>query len=187
MRKNILSIVLIACSLLIVSCGDSGKFKIQKGKVGHLSLKTKVQELDKIFENDSIVKNLSEGALGDNYFQDDDEYLVFEKGGKHILTIIPKEQLDAVSTIKSVEIHDARFQTETGISINSSFLDINANNNINRIETTLTSATLFLDDLNATIAIDKEELGLKAFSFQKISLEQIPDLAKMKSFIVWFN
>jgi hypothetical protein len=61
------------------------------------------------------------------------------------------------------------------------------NNKINRVETTLTSATLFLDDLNTTIAIDKEELGLRDFTTQKVSLEQIPDLAKMKSFIVWFN
>jgi hypothetical protein len=51
----------------------------------------------------------------------------------------------------------------------------------------LTSATLFLDDLNTTIAIDKEELGLRDFTTQKVTLEQIPDLAKMKSFIVWFN
>jgi hypothetical protein len=186
-RKNILSIVLVACSLLIVSCGDGGKFKIEKGKVGHLTPKTTIQELTKIFEKDSIVKNLSEGALGDNYFQDDDEYLIFEKGGKHLLTIIPKEQLDSVSTIKSVEIHDVRFNSETALNINSSFSEINVNNNINRVETTLTSATLFLDDLNTTIAIDKEELGLRDFTTQKVTLEQIPDLAKMKSFIVWFN
>ena len=186
-KKNILSIVLISCSLLIVSCGDGGKFNIQKGKVGHLTIKTTIQELATIFEKDSIVKNLSEGALGDNYFQDDDEYLIFEKGGKHILTIIPKEQLDSTSTIKSIEVHDIRYSTETGINKNSSFSEVNANNNINRIESTFFTATLFIDDLNATIAIDKEELGLKDFTTQKVTLEQIPDLAKMKAFIVWFN
>jgi len=104
-----------------------------------------------------------------------------------MLTIIPKEQLDSVSTIKSVETHDARFNSETSLNINSSFSEINVNNKINRVETTLTSATLFLDDLNTTIAIDKEELGLRDFTTQKVTLEQIPDLAKMKSFIVWFN
>ena len=186
-KKNILSIVIIACSLLVISCGDGGRFTIEKGKVGHLTPKTTIEELDEIFENDSIVKNLSEGALGDNYFQDDDEYLVYEKGGKLKLTIVPKEQLDSTSTIKSIEIHDARFKTEKGLSLNSNFSEINTNNNINRIESTFSSASLFIDDLNATIAIDKEELGLKEFSTQKVTLEQIPDLAKMKSFIVWFN
>lgn len=186
-QKNIVTILVLAISLFLVSCGDGGKFKVEKGKVGHLHTKTTIQELDKIFEKDSIVKNLSEGALGDDYFQDDDEYLIFEKGGKHLLTIIPKEQLDSVSTIKSIEIHDARYKTETGININATFSGINANNNINRIESTFSTATLFLNDYNITIAIDKEELGLRDFSTQKVTIEQIPDLAKMKSLIVWFN
>ena len=186
-KKNSLSIALIIFSLLIIGCSNSNKFNIEKGKVGLINTKTTVLDLDNIFKNDSIVKNLSEGALGDNYFQDDDEYLIYEKGGKHMLTIMPKEQLDSTSTIKSIEIHDARFKTISGITLNSNFSQIHANNNINRIESTFESATLFLDDLNATIAIDKEELGLKRFSPQKVSIEQIPDLAKMKSFIIWFN
>ncbi len=61
------------------------------------------------------------------------EYLIFEKGGKHMLTIIPKEQLDSISTIKSVEIHDARFNSETSLNINSNFSEINVNNKINRV------------------------------------------------------
>ena len=54
-------------------------------------------------------------------------------------------------------------------------------------EPELYGATLFIDELNATISIDKQELGLQAFSKQQVSKEQIPDLAKMKSFIIWFN
>ncbi|MGY0426025.1 MAG: hypothetical protein ACWIPI_04235 [Polaribacter sp.] len=186
-RKNSLSCVIFACTLVMIGCSGKNNFKIEKGRVGQLTAKTTMQDLDKIFKNDSIVKNLSEGALGDNYFQDDDAYIIYEKGGKHLLTITPKEQLDSVSTIKSVEIYDARFKTDTGLNLNSSFSEINANNNINRIESTISSATLFIDDYNVTIAIDKEELGLKNFNSQKVSLDQIPDLAKMKSFIVWFN
>lgn len=187
MRKNILSISLFVMSLFIVSCSGDEKFEIKKGKVGHLTPKTSIIELETIFKNDSIVKNLSEGALGDNYFQDDDEYLVYEKGGKHLLTIIPKEQLDSTSTIKSVQIFDPRFKTETGINLNSTFAEINLNNNIDKVESTFSSATLFLDELNATISIDKAELGLKAFSNKQVTKEQIPDLAKMKSFTIWFN
>ena len=186
-KKNILSISIAIFSLFLLSCSNDSQFKIEKGKVGHITTQTKMLELASIFKNDSIVKNLSEGAQGDNYFQEDDEYFVYEKGGKLLLTIMPKEQLDSTSTIKSIEIHDPRFKTESGINLNSSFSEINANNNINRIESTFSSATLFIDDLNTTIAIDKEELGLKEFSTQKVTLEQIPDLAKMKSFIVWFH
>lgn len=183
-KKSLLALIIVL--LLVVGCTNNDQFKIEKGKVGLITPKTTVKDLNKIFENDSIVRNLSEGALGDNYFQDDDEYLVFEKGGKHLLTIVPKEQLDSTSTIKSIEIHDARFMTKEGINLNSSFSEINAINRL-RPESTLQSVTLFVDELNATIAIDKEELGLRDFSTQKVSLEQIPDLAKMKSFVVWFN
>ena len=186
-KKNILSIAVIVFSLFVISCGNSGKFKIEKGKVGNLTTKTTIKELSNIFKNDSIVKNLSEGAQGDNYFQEDDQYFVFEKGGKLLLTITPKEQLDSTSTIKSIEIHDVRFKTESGITINSNYSEINANNNINKVESTFSSATLFLDNLNTTITIDNEELGLQGFNTQKVSKDQIPDLAKMKTFIVWFN
>ena len=185
-KKKSLSVILIVFSLLIISCNKNDKFKIEKGKVGLISTVTTIKDLETIFNNDSLVKNLSEGALGNNYFQDDDEILVFEKGGKHLLTIIPKDQLDSTSTIRSIEIHDNRFKTEVGLSLSSNFSEINANNSI-RPESTLQSVTLFLDELNATITIDKEELGIKDIITQKISLEQIPDLAKIKSFIVWFN
>ncbi|WP_159948427.1 hypothetical protein [Polaribacter septentrionalilitoris] len=186
-KKNIISITIALFSIFIISCSGNSKFTIEKGKVGKITTKTKMMELATIFKNDSIVKNLSEGAQGDNYFQEDDEYFVYEKGGKLLLTIMPKEQLDSTSTIKSIEIHDSRFETESGINLNSSFSQINANNNINKVESTFSSATLFIHELNATVVIDKEELGLKEFSPEKVSLEQIPDLAKMKSFIIWFQ
>lgn len=186
MFKKFLPIVAIIISLFIVSCSNS-KFEITKGKVGHITTKTTIKDLDELFAKDSIVKNLSEGATGDNYLQDDDEYLIFEKGGKHLLTIVPKEQLDSTSTIKSIEILDSRYATENGLSLNSNFSEIRLNTNISKVETSFSSATLFIDDLNATVAIDKEELGLKETSVEKVTLDQIPDLAKMKSFIVWFN
>ena len=188
MIKNVFKLLgFCVLTVMLVQCGNGNKFTVAKGKVGELTPLTIMDDLDRIFANDSIVKNLSEGSLGDNYFQDDDEYLIYEKGGKHLLTIIPKEQLDSTSTIKSVQVFDERFKTNTGLSINSSFEDVNLNNNITKVETSLSSATLFIDDLNVTIALDKEELGLRSFSTQKVSLAQIPDLAKIKSFIIWFN
>jgi len=186
-KKNLLLIIVVMFLLFTVRCTNNSKFKISKGKVGNITMKTTIQELNTIFKNDSIVKNLSEGAQGNNYFQEDDEYFIFEKGGKLLLTILPNEQLDSTSTIKSIEIHDERFKTVTGLNINSSFSEINVNNSINKIERTFSSAMLFLDDLNTTITIDNDELGLKEFSSQKVTKEQIPDLAKMKTFIVWFN
>lgn len=183
-KTNLLTLILL---VLLSACSGNKKFEISKGKVGYLTTKTTINDLNDLFKNDSIVSNLSEGSLGENYFQNDDEYHVYEKGGKHLLTIVPKEQLDSTSTIKSVQIFDNRFKTDKGLNLGSTFSEINLNNNINKVETSLSSATLFIDELNATIAIDKQELGLKPFSNQQVTKDQIPDLAKMKSFIVWFN
>ncbi|MFY0604116.1 MAG: hypothetical protein JXQ93_09210 [Flavobacteriaceae bacterium] len=187
MKKLIHSVLIFSLTIVFFSCSSNDKYQIAKGKVGHLTQKTTIKDLDQIFKNDSIVKNLSEGSLGSSYFQDDDEYKIYEKGGKHLLTIVPKDQLDSISTIKSIQIFDERFKTESGINLTSNFSQINLNNEITKIETSLNSATLFIDDLNATIAIDKEELGLRKFTTQKVNLDQIPDLAKIKSFIIWFN
>lgn len=179
--------VLALITIVLVSCGNGDNFAIAKGKVGQITTKTTVKDLKNIFKNDSIVKNLSEGALGDNYFQDEDEYLIYDKEGKHLLTIIPNEQLDSTSTIKSIEIFDNRYKTATELSLKATFEEINLNNKISKVETSLSSATLFIDDLNATIVIDKEELGLSGLGSQKVSLDQIPNLAKMKSLVIWFN
>lgn len=179
--------VMAVMAVIFVSCGNGDNFAVAKGKVGQITTKTTIKDLKNIFKNDSIVKNLSEGALGDNYFQDEDEYLIYDKEGKHLLTIIPNEQLDSTSTIKSIEIFDNRYKTNTDLSLKATFEEINLNNKISKVETSLSSATLFIDDLNATIVIDKEELGLSGLGFQKVSLDQIPNLAKMKSLVIWFN
>lgn len=185
--KNIVQVLIVVVGMITFYQCSNSKFTIAKGKVGELTTKTTIQQLEDIFKNDSLVKVLSEGAKGDNYFQEDDKYLVYEKGGKHLLTIVPKDQLDSSSTIRSIEVFDDRYKTKTGLNIGSNFQQINNNNKIDKVETSFTSATLFLDELNATIAIDKEELGLKGFGNQKVSIEQIPDLAKIKTFTIWFN
>ncbi|KAB1153601.1 hypothetical protein F7018_16150 [Tenacibaculum aiptasiae] len=186
MKNQIKPLIIALMSVLFIQCGNS-KYDISKGKVGKLTTKTTMQEVEKIFENDSVVKVLSEGAKGNNMFNEDDKYMIYEKGGKHLLTIIPQEQLDSTSTIKSIEFFDSRFKTKSGLNISSTFQEINANNTVNKVESSFSSATLFIDDLNATIAIDKEDLGLKEFSTQRVTKEQIPDLAKIKSFTIWFN
>ena len=159
MKKNIYQILILLIVTIFFSCSNSEKFSIEKGKVGYLNSSTLINELSDIFKNDSIVSNLSEGALGDNYFQDDDEYLIYNKNGKHLLTIVPKEQLDSSSSIKSIQVFDDRFITKSGLNIRATFSDIRANNTIDKIESSFSSATLFIDELNVTIAIDKQALS----------------------------
>ena len=179
-------IVLIA--LIFVQCGKENQFLIEKGNVGYLNKLTTIKELNSIFKKDSISSNITDNILKDKLFTiDTEEYIVFSKEGKKLLEIVPTTQNDSLSKIKSIQIFDPNYKTEKGISLKSTFKDINEHYLVNKVETTLTSATLFIDELNATISIDKKELGLNSFSREEISIDQIPDIARIKHFTIWFN
>ena len=180
--KQILFLLMI--SIAIVSCKNENEFLIAKGQLGKITKATKVGELDAIFRNDSLVSHLDKDNFADSPY---DEYLVYDKQSGHMLTIIPKTQNDTTSTIESIQIFDKKYKTVTGLNIGSTFKDIIDNYNINKVESTFTTAVLFVDELDATITIDKKELGIKDFGTQKISKDQIPDLAKIKTFTLWFD
>ncbi len=182
--------IIFFVSLFFIQCAKENQYLVEKGKVGLLDKETSIQELTSIFVKDSIVSSLSVNSneQGNKLFSvDNDEYIVYSKKGKKLLEIVPAEINDSLSKIKSIQIFDSHFKTEKGISLLSTFKDINENYMVNKVETTLTSATLFIDELNATISIDKEELGINRFSREEISLDQIPDIAKIKYFTIWFN
>ena len=171
-------------AFLFVQCKKEDQNIIAKGQLGMLTAETQVNELEAIFAKDSLVANLGEGDFANAEY---DEYLVYEKGGKHLLTLIPKEQHDSTATIESIQIYDKRYKTETGLNFNSTFKDIIDNYTVNKVESTFSSAVLFVDELNVTIAIDKKDIGINEFGIQKVRLDQIPDLAKIKYFTLWFD
>lgn len=173
---------------LFIQCSNESSFLIEKGVVGNITIETTVLDLKSIFRKDSLVSNISINDTIQKLFSaTNDQYEVFKLNGQKMLEITPVEESDSLSKIKSIQIFDPNFITDKGISLRSTFNDINKNYTINKVETTLTSATLFIDELNATISIDKKELGLNAFSREEVSIDQIPDIAKIKYFTIWFN
>jgi len=180
--KRVVLILIVA--LLFAQCKKEDQNTIAKGQLGMLTSTTKVNELEAVFAKDSLVANLGEGDFANAEY---DEYQVFEKGGKHLLTLIPKEQHDSTSTIESIQIYDKRYKTVKGLNLNSTFKDIIENYTVNKVESTFSSAVLFVDELNVTIAIDKKDIGIREFGIQDVRLDQIPDLAKIKYFTLWFD
>ncbi|MCF6296746.1 MAG: hypothetical protein L3J08_01985 [Flavobacteriaceae bacterium] len=173
-------ITLLVLSLLFIQCNKKEDYKIEKNKIGEINKSTKIGELDDIFKNDSIVKL----PLGSDKFK---KYKIYNKEGKHLLTIKPPAFGDTINAIESVQIYDQKYLTEKKISTASLFKDIVANYTINKIEPTFTSAMLFIDEINITIALDKRDLKLDEFDMRKISQGQIPDNAKIKFITVWFE
>ena len=175
--------------VVVSSCLGNDEYTVEKNRVGLLTSETKVMELEELFKNDSIVAHLSEGVLGyqGRYSQEDDFYLIYSSKGKHLLTLTPNEPLDSLSTIRIVDIHEGIYKTEDGIGLDSKFEEINLAMNISKIESTFTKVVLYLDQMNATMTLDKLDLGINTIQTDDVQLEQIPNLVKPKSFVIWFD
>ena len=184
--KKIFTLLLVVT--LAVSC-NSKETTIDLNQVGPITNTTNVQQLSSLFKNDSIVSRLSEGDLGNmnDYVLDNDTYLIYQKGGKLLLSITPKNPLDSLSKIKSITVFSDEYKTKEGVGLGSTFNDLNVNHNIDKLEATFKLVTVFVKDINATFTLDKEEIGVKAFTLGDIDKKQIPDNSKFTSLTVWME
>lgn len=177
-------LILSLVCVLFIQCNSNQGYVIKKSQVGLVSAITKVSELDKIFAKDSLVKpeyieNQSK------YFSED--YMVFAKNGDHLLTVKIENPTDSTSNIQSVQVFSGLYKTDRQISVDSYFKDLKENYEIGKVESTITSASVNVKDLNASFIIPNKDLGYPEFSTNKIMADQIPDNAKFRYITVWFN
>jgi len=176
---------LIICAILITSCAKDAKpnpFLIEKHHIGLLTDSTQVKELDTIFMNDSVVRFIA----GDEFTGAVNTIEIFEKGGKKLLDLSPKEALDSTSVISSVRIIDERYKTEKNISKLSMFKDIKDAYKISKIDNLINSIVVSVNEINASFTIDKKELpsSLRFNMDATIDPIQIPEKAKIKYFMI---
>ncbi len=180
MKKYILPLLLVS---IMASCGkDSDPFLIDTNRVGPLTREIQINQLDSIFRNDSIARsNSATGTLATS-----NEIEIFDKDGSKLLILEPIQQFDSTSTIGYIQILDPRFETAKGLNTESTFGDIVKNYSISRIENTLNSAVVFIDELNLYLTIDKKDLpaDLRYDTGTRIHESQIPDNAKIKHFMI---
>ncbi len=181
-------ILLLLIIFLTVSCQKEEKqnpFEIKVNRIGQLTNTIQVRQLDSIYSNDSIVKSETNGGFSATSNQIE----IYEKGGAKLLILEPKKEKDSTSTIENIQIIDSRYKTETGLSSNGTFKDIKDHYPISKINNTLSSVVLFVDNLHASITIDKKELSddLRSNTDAKIEASQIPDSAKIKYFLIHWD
>lgn len=181
MHKSIFSLIIL--TLFFTSCKkEQDPFQISKQHIGLLTDSTQVKDLELIFSKDSIVKSIS----GDEFTGNINDIEIFEKGGKKLLTLTPRQSLDSTSVIESVQIFDSRFKTDKNITTLSTFKDISDNYKISRIDNLINSVVVSVNDINATFAIDKKELPANLRFDMDLNIEaaHIPDNAKVKYFFL---
>ena len=183
MKHTVYAVVI--CALLLASCAKDSKpnpFLIEKTHIGLLTDSTQVKELDSIFINDSVVRFIA----GDEFAGAVNTIEVFEKSGKKLLDLSPREALDSTSLISSIRIIDERYKTEKNVSTLSTFKDIKEAYTISKIDNLINSVMVSVNEINATFTIDKKELPgeLRFDMSKKIEALNIPDTAKIKFFMI---
>ncbi|GMN07520.1 hypothetical protein MTsPCn5_29090 [Croceitalea sp. MTPC5] len=169
---TIASFTLIFCS----SCTEKDTtFQITENSVGPLRRDTPVSRLEDMFSADSILKDTLSTKIGAST----KKIQIFEKGGRPLLRLTPNT--DSIQTFENVQILDSRYTSEKGISLNSTFKDIQENYAIKKIVTTFNSIVVFPKESNLYFTIDKSELPSSLrYTTTKIEAVQIPDEAKIK-------
>lgn len=179
--KRLLAI--LSLSLLFISCGkENDPYLIDANRVGQITKEIRIDQLDSIFKNDSIVKN----TKASGYMSSTSDIEIYDHDGSPLLILEPVQQFDSTSTIGYIQILDPRFETSKGLNVKSTFGDVIEKYQISRIENTLNSAVVFIDELNLYLTIDKKELPneLRYDTDTRITQSQIPDNAKIKYFMV---
>ncbi len=174
-------VLLLGMSMVILqSCAEKDTtFLISETSVGPLQKTTPVKEIETIFVGDSIVQD----SLKTNIGGKTDRIKIFEKGGKHLLTLTPSS--DSIPSIENIRVFDSRYTTSSGVGLHSTFQDIQRNYGIKKIVTTLNSVVVFPKNSNLYFTIDKEELPSNLrYTVANIEAVQIPGTAKIKYLMV---
>ena len=165
--KKLLFIALVTPFLFISCKKESNDFLISSNAVGKITPQTKIKQLDSIFTNDSIVKTQS----SPNAIETQGDVEVYEKGGKRLLLISPKTDLDPNAYISDIIVYDARFHTENGLNSNSKFKDFKDNYEIAGIERILNGALVFLKDSDIYLTIDGKHLTPEVRTDRSVKIE----------------
>lgn len=183
MNKLFLSLIII--TTLFTSCKkEQDPFQISAQHIGLLTDSTQVKDLKAIYSKDSLVN-----YKGDQFTGIVNDIEVFEKGGKKLLSLSPRNVSDSTSYIQSVRVFDPRFKTDQNISIESTFKDIANNYKITRIDNLINTVVVSVNEINASFTIDKKELpaNMRFDRDLKIEATHIPDKAKIKYFFLNWN
>jgi hypothetical protein len=166
--------------LVFASCssGNSDSFSIGSDQVGRLQRNTRINQLDSIYVADSLVRDSTMLSMGMN-----SGFQVFEKGGALLLTLSPAT--DTIERIGNIRIHDNRFKTSKGITLESTFAEITAKYEIQKVITSFKNLVVLLKDTDVYFTISREDLPSDLrFTKDPIEAVQIPDNTPIKYLMV---
>lgn len=186
MKKSLFLGALV--TFMFVQCGkdsNNDPFLIKEGSIGNLSEKTMIKQLDSIFASDSIVKTNS----SPNAIETQGEVEIYEKKGKQLLLLSPKDEMDPNSVITDIIIFDSRYTTEKGMTISNTFKDFKENYTVSGIDRIINGVLVFFSDSDIYLTIDAKHLTAEAKGNSDLKLEahHIIDSAPIKYMRINWN
>lgn len=169
--------------LLFIQCKkDKDPFLITNNEIGHLTKEIKISQLDSIFAQDSIVKLDSKNS----FITQSNQIEIYEKGGTKLLQINTKEKENAEPKITNIQVFDARYKTDKGLTLKSTFKDLKENYTISSIQNGIQSLVVSLAENDVYITIDKSFLPeeLKNEFGATVTADDIPDNATFKFLMI---
>ncbi len=183
MKRTVLLFIVSIC-LLFWDCKkeEDKSFLISSESVGLINKNTAMEEIEVLYQKDSVVVDSSLTALG----QKADRISIYEKGGKPLLLI--KGSNDSLQPISNIRVLDNRFQTAEGIGLYSTFKDIREAFAIKKIVTSINNVVVFPEGSDVYFTIDKEELPANIrYSGSEVEEVQIPEKARLKYLMVGWD
>ncbi len=173
--------------LVLMACQQENPFLIANNQLGPLSNVTKISEIEPLFSEDSVVVSNPDSPFLTYVNSANKKMEIYDKTGEKLLIIEPKGALDTVSVIKSIRVVSDRYKTENGIGYGSTFGELKKHYEITKIQSSLKSLIISLDDINAFVSFDRDVLpsDVKYDIDAEIKPVMIPDDAEINRF--WLN
>ncbi len=174
-----------ACDGLSLT-GEYLKNTIAAGRLGVFTSTTTIAEVLQALPLAQIEKKVGRGEFKDDLY---DDYQIYTRDNRHLLTLTPKETGSVQQKIDRVLVKSPFFATAKGIHCGSTYHDIKKAYTITRVEPTREHIVLVVDEIQASFTIPKTVLRKGWWNARTKTVDQskIPDDAQVESFILWWN
>ena len=160
---------------IISSCSSNKEFEITEDSIGLISKTTLLSEIETLYAQDSVVVDGSSNSI---------EKIEVYRDQNLLFSLSPKtENPEQIGTVK---VEDARFKIKgSGISLSSTFQEIQSEMEIDKIIPTAMSASIFVKNSPFLFAIDKSNLpeSIK-YGFDPIEKTQVTESTPIKYFFI---
>lgn len=187
---------LVFLSLFLFACGNTPspkeilnseeEFLIDRNQVGPVKKGMTIKELRSLLPQERVKKIASRAELS---AETSDNYYVYDDSSRLLFIVAPRRKNDETARINRVIVKDRRFQTKTGIGLNSTVGEIREVYPDSKIVPSVDDIILYVRILDANFEIDERRLSPTIWNDTtgNIMLDSIPPATGITDLTVVWN